>query len=90
MLDAKMIKTRLANLAFIPRAVPGGAPPEETLATVTSDWTPRDLGEDFGDDALREITPQEAEELLRVPGLDAFIEPSYRRFLGVCSTSAVD
>jgi SAM-dependent methyltransferase len=82
MLDAKMIRTRLANLAFIPRAVPGGSPPEEIVATVTSDSTPEDLGEEFGGDALREITPQEAEELLRVPGLGEFIELSYRRFLG--------
>ena len=29
MLDAKTIRTRLANLAFIPRGVPVGAPPEE-------------------------------------------------------------
>ena len=31
---------------------------------------------------IREITPQEAEELLRVPGLGEFIELSYRRLLG--------
>jgi SAM-dependent methyltransferase len=82
MLDAKMIRTRLANLAFIPRAVPDGAPSEEILATVTSELTPADPAEDFRGDALPEITPQEVEELLRVPGLDAFIEQSYWRFLG--------
>ncbi len=82
MLDSKTIRTRLANLALIPRAVPGGAPPEEIVATVISGWTPGDPGEDCGGDSLREITPQEVEELLRVPGLDEFIERSYRRFLG--------
>ncbi len=82
MLDAKTIRTRLANLAFIPRGVPVGAPPEESLATVTSELTPEDPADDFGGDPLPEITPQVVEELLRVPGLDAFIEKSYWRFLG--------
>jgi SAM-dependent methyltransferase len=82
MLDAKMIRTRLTNLAFVPRAVPGGAPPEEIVATVTSNSTPGDLAEEFAGDSLREIMPQEVDELLRVPGLGEFIEMSYRRFLG--------
>jgi SAM-dependent methyltransferase len=82
MLDAKTIRTRLANLVYIPRAVPGGSPQEEIVATLTSDSKTGSLEGDFGGDALREITPQEAEKLLRVPGLSEFIELSYRRFLG--------
>ena len=42
--------------------------------------TPEDPADDFGGDPLPEITPQVVEELLRVPGLDAFIEKSYWRF----------
>jgi SAM-dependent methyltransferase len=82
MINAKTIRTRLANLTYLPRTAPDCTPPVEVAVTIPSDWSPGNYVGDSGDDGYLEITPQEIEELLRAPSIGMFIEQSYRRILG--------